>query len=120
MKQILLLVLSFLFMAAGVYHFVKPEMYRKIMPPWLPWPDALILWSGVAELLLGLPLLFPVTRQLAAWGLIALLIAVFPANIQMMLNYLHRHHPQLWLAILRLPLQFVLIWWVYQYTSKPV
>ncbi|GAC1570283.1 MAG: DoxX family protein [Chitinophagaceae bacterium] len=104
-----------LYIAAGIYHFVRPYSYVKIMPPWLPWQVQLVYISGLCEILLGL-LLFPgSTRSIAAWGTIDLLIAVFPANIQMMLNYYHRHLPGLWITIARLPLQGVLIWWAWQY-----
>lgn len=90
----------------------------KIMPPWLPWHLQLVYISGLFEILLGLLLLPELTRSWAAWGIIALLIAVFPANIQMMLNYYHRHLPGLWLTIVRLPLQGVLIWWAWSYTGN--
>ena len=110
--------MSVLYMAAGFNHFRNPVMYRKIMPPWLPWHAELVVISGVLEILLGLLLLFPATRPWAAWGIIALLLAVFPANVHMMLQYMNRQHPYLWVAVLRLPLQLVLIWWAYQYTGK--
>jgi uncharacterized membrane protein len=101
---------------AGIAHWVRPGIYLKIMPPYLPWPRALVYVSGVAEIVLGVLLLVPRTTHLAAWGLIALLIAVFPANVHMAL------HPELYPRIspvllwLRLPLQGVLIAWVYAYT----
>jgi uncharacterized membrane protein len=109
--------MSALYLLAGMVHFIRPSIYMKIMPRWIPWHWELIILSGICEILLAILLLFPVTRPLAAWGIIILLIAVFPANIQMMLNYLNRHHPYLWIAILRLPLQLLLIWWAYQYTK---
>jgi uncharacterized membrane protein len=108
--------LAVLFVAAGIAHWVRPGIYLKIMPPYLPWPRALVYVSGVAEIVLGVLLLVPRTTHLAAWGLIALLIAVFPANVHMAL------HPELYPRIspvllwLRLPLQGVLIAWVYAYT----
>jgi uncharacterized membrane protein len=96
-------------------HFRKPAAYVSIMPRWLPWHYKLVYASGIIEIALGILLLVPSTRQFAAWGIIALLIVVFPANIQMAVNYINMHHPATWLAILRLPLQFVLIWlaWIY-------
>jgi uncharacterized membrane protein len=105
------------YIAAGVNHFWHPEMYERIMPPWLPAHRALVLLSGLFEIILGLLLLFPQARSLAAWGLIILLIAVFPANVQMAFNYADKNHPHLWLALVRLPLQFFLIWWAWQYTA---
>ena len=104
------------FMAAGANHFVNTPFYVSIMPPYLPWPVALVYISGVAEIGLGGLLLFERWSQLAAWGLIALLIAVFPANVHMAL------HPELyqWASPLglwlRLSLQGALIAWAYWYT----
>ena len=106
------------YMAAGINHFWHSSVYMAIMPPWLPFSAALVYISGVFEFMLGL-LLFPAgTRRMAAWGIVALLIAVFPANIQMAINYYHEHNPNLWLAIARLPLQVVLVWWAWLYTRK--
>jgi len=113
------LVTKYLFAAfyilAGVMHFVRPEFYLKIMPPYLPWHEELVFLSGVAEVLLGIMLAIPKTSRLAGWGLIALLIAIFPANI-----YVYQHQEVLpappWLHLLRLPLQGVLILIAYWYT----
>lgn len=118
MKKISLYLMALLYTAAGINHFVHPEFYIKIMPPWLPAHKELVFISGVFEVVLGLLLFFPATRRLAAWGIILLLIAVFPANIQMMLDYKAENNPKLWIAILRLPLQPVLIWWAYLYTKN--
>ena len=71
------------YMAAGINHFVNPIFYKKIMPPWVPWHYPLIYISGGVEILLGLLLIPAPTRKLAAWGIIVLLLAVFPANVQM-------------------------------------
>src|SRR5512132_3616960 len=75
-----------LFVIAGSYHFVNPAVYLGIMPPQLPFPRALVYISGAAEILGGLGLILPATRRLAGWGLIALLLAVFPANIYAAIN----------------------------------
>jgi uncharacterized membrane protein len=107
--------LAALFVAAGVLHFVRPEAYLKIMPPFVPWPRAAVLVSGIAEVAGGLGLLWPRTRRMAAWGLVALLVAVFPANVHMAL------HPAdvapgvpVWLLWARLPLQPLLVWGVWK------
>lgn len=120
MKKISLYIMAGLYILAGINHFWRPEFYLKIMPPWLPWHEELVFISGVAEVALGIMLFFPATRRLAAWGIILLLIAVFPANIQMMLDYKAEHNPKLWIAILRLPLQIVLIWWAYLFTKEKI
>ena len=104
------------FVFAGVMHFVRPAFFIAIVPPWLPSPKLLVDISGVCEILGGIGILVPFVRVAAGWGLIALLWAVFPANIHMAVN---RVQPEgmklsdtaLWL---RLPLQFVLmyiVWW---------
>ena len=107
-----------LYFLAGVNHFWHTEAYIKIMPSYLPYHDALVIISGVCEILFALLLLPTQTRRWAAWGIIFLLIAVFPANVQMMLNYLHEDNTSLVLSIIRLPLQILLIWWAYTFTKK--
>ena len=119
MKKISIYAMAVFYIAAGINHFIHPAAYIKIIPPWLNQPKMLTSLSGVFEILFGMLLLAGRTRPLAAWGIIGLLAAVFPANIQMMVNYLHENNPRLWIAILRLPLQFVLIWWAYLFT-KPI
>lgn len=111
-----LLFLAVGFTIAGALHLIKPEHYIRIMPPWLPAPAMLVLISGLAEIAGGLGLLLPQTRVAAGWGLIALLIAVFPANVQMLLSAVDHHASRGWIALLiaRLPLQIVLIWWVWR------
>lgn len=102
------------FVAAGLLHFVVPGAYEKILPPYLPFPRGLVLLSGVAEVLGGLGLLIGRTRPAAGSGLILLLAAVLPANVQMLLDARAAGKPSWWLALLwlRLPLQPVLMAWV--------
>ena len=106
-----------LYIAAGLNHFRSAEFYYKIMPPYLPYSYPLIYISGVIEALLGVLLFSRKTRNFAAWGLVVLLIAVFPANIQMLVNLIHEDNPRIWVAIVRLPLQLPLIWWAYSFTN---
>jgi uncharacterized protein (TIGR03067 family) len=106
-----------LFLAAGANHFFSPDFYVAIMPPYLPWHLALVYLSGVAEMALGGLLLVRCCQRLAAWGLIALLIAVFPANIHMTLQAEPFTLYQA-LLLVRLPLQAVLIAWAYWFTIK--
>jgi uncharacterized membrane protein len=110
-------VFGLFFIGAGAMHFARPEFYLKIMPPYLPWHLALVYVSGAGEMLLGGLLLVPAVSAFAAWGLIALLVAIFPANI-----YLYQHQeilpaPPL-VHLLRLPLQGLLIAWAYCYTPR--
>ncbi|WP_173777817.1 DoxX family protein [Frigoriflavimonas asaccharolytica] len=112
-KYILAIILIF----AGVMHFVKPYFFIKIMPSYIPFHLKLVYISGLVEILCGILLLFPQTQNIGAKLSIALFIAVFPANIQMAKDFYTENHPYLWLAILRLPLQLVLIWWAFKFTN---
>ncbi len=112
-------VFAALFILGGVGHFLATDVYMKIMPPYLPYHRALVLLSGVFEAALGLLLLVPATSRLAAWGLIALLVAVFPANVYMFQNP-EEFNVSPTLLLLRLPLQGVLILWALAYTRRPV
>jgi uncharacterized membrane protein len=109
--------LAIFMIGAGTMHFVRPEFYLKIMPPYLPWHLALVYLSGFFEIALGVLLLVPRFSHLAAWGIIALLIAVFPANI-----YVYQHQEILpappIVHLLRLPLQAVFILWAYWHTRR--
>jgi uncharacterized membrane protein len=108
-----LYVLAALFVGAGLLHFLKPAPYLRIMPPWLPAPRLLVALSGAAEVAGGLGLLLPATRRAAAWGLLALLVAVFPANVYMLQIHAQLHLPA-WALWARLPLQPLLLWWVWR------
>ncbi len=101
-------------MLAGAFHFLSPAPYLKIMPPALPWPLALVYISGVAEIAGGVGLLIPRLRRAASLGLVALLIAVFPANVYMAVAHVRMTANPVpeWLPWARLPLQALLIWWV--------
>ena len=110
------LILAIFMVGAGVMHFVNPDFYLKIMPPYLPLHRELVYLSGVCEIVLGALLLIPRFSRLAAWGIIALLIAVFPANI-----YVYQNQDVLPASaifhLLRLPLQGVFILWAYWHTK---
>lgn len=116
LKSVSRLLMGVFYIAAGANHFRQPRLYLRIIPPSLPYKRAINSISGAAEVVLGVLLLIPATARQAAWGVIALLLAVFPANI-----YHYRAQgagmrvPQ-WLLLLRLPLQFVLIAWAYWHT----
>lgn len=104
----------------GVQHFRNPEPFVKIVPSFLPGALTLVLVSGIFEVLGGIGLLIPRLTRAAAWGLIALYVAVFPANINMAIDpALHGSVPA-WLLWLRLPFQGVLILWAWWFTQKEV
>lgn len=111
-------IFALLFIGGGINHVVNPAVYMRMMPAYLPAHEFLVLLSGIAEIALGILLLVPRTSVLAAWGLIALLVAVFPANLEMALH--PEHFPELpvmglWI---RLPIQGLLIWWAWVYTRE--
>ncbi|MEP6845388.1 MAG: DoxX family protein [Panacibacter sp.] len=108
-----------LYLIAGINHFFNPSTYLSIMMPWLPYQIPLIYITGAFEIFLGLLLIPLATRRIASCGIIVLLIVIFPANIQMTLDYFHDNNPYAWLTVLRLPLQFVLIRWAYRFYKRP-
>lgn len=120
-KEILRGILAICMIIVGITHFWRPDQYARIVPPQLPAPEALVYISGVIEILLGIGLMIPFVSVAAAWGLIALFIAVFPANINQAINSIAiegiPHHPILYW--IRLPFQAVLIAWALWYTRAP-
>jgi uncharacterized membrane protein len=114
--------LAAVFLIAGVLHFAIPGSYVRTMPPWLPHPRALVLLSGAFQIAGGVGVLHPWTRRAAGWGLILLLLAVWPANFQMLLNARASGAPAAAQALLavRIPLQLLLIWWVWRSCVRPV
>ena len=107
-------ILAALLITVGILHFLKPKFFMKIMPDYVPAHNALVLASGVAEIICGVLLLFASTQTVGAYLTIALLIAVFPANVEMSRKYYAKKKKGFWLTVLRLPLQILLIWWAYQ------
>ena len=120
-KEIFRVIHAVAIIVVGITHFIVPEQYARIVPPQLPYPFELVYISGFFEILGGIGLVIPFVSVAAAWGLIALYIAVFPANINMAVNSIPidgiPHIP--WLYWARLPFQAVLIAWAYWYTRKP-
>jgi uncharacterized membrane protein len=119
-KEILRGVLAVCIIIVGITHFIRPEQYARIVPPPFP-PLASVYVSGFFEILGGIGLMIPLVSVAAAWGLISLFIAVFPANIYMTLHNIPvegiPHSQALYIA--RLPFQAVLIAWAYWYTRNP-
>ena len=105
--------LAIFFIAAGMNHFRSPELYESMIPPSFPRPDLLNWISGAAEIAGGVGICVTRFRKMAAWGLIALLVAVFPANIYLAINGWPGVDIARWVLWARLPLQGVFIWWVY-------
>ncbi|MDP9098574.1 MAG: hypothetical protein M3N48_06210 [Verrucomicrobiota bacterium] len=110
------LALALFFVLAGIAHFIAPGPYLAIMPPSIPWPAAMIAVSGAAEILGGFGVCFRSTRRAAGWWLIALLIAIFPANVYAISigMVIGDNAVPSWMLWARLPLQLVLIAWVWR------
>lgn len=100
---------------AGISHFRTPGFFLKITPPWVPAPEKVNLLVGGIEILLGICLFIPAVRMYAAWGCIALFIAVFPANVYHFQKSLKKGR-HVWMTLIRLPLQALLIYWAYVFT----
>lgn len=120
LKTILRYLLAAMMVLVGVSHFMNPAPFVRIVPPLLPFPLALVYISGFFEVAGGIGLLIPPLRKYAAWGLIALYIAVFPANIYMAIHQIpFGDAPQpVWVLWARLPFQFLFIAWAY-WLTKP-
>lgn len=120
-KELLRVILAVSIIVVGVLHFAVSAPFVKIMPPQLPYPLELVYISGFFEILGGIGLLIPLVSRAAAWGLVALFIAVFPANINMAVNHIKLDNipDSPWFQAIRLPLQAVLIAWAWWYT-KPL
>ena len=125
LRRPLLYVMGPVYVVAGVLHFVVPELYVRIVPPVFPAALAFVYLSGLAEIAVGIGLLIPRTRRHAAWATVALLVAIFPANV-----YMATHgvvikglpgggDPSNVVRWGRLPVQAVLILWALWYTRPP-
>lgn len=119
MRNVQPIIIGVIFVAAGALHFKNPMMYEAIMPPFIPAHRELVLASGLFEMLGGIGAMVPATRKAAGWGLIALLVAVFPANIYMAVDTekFGKLAPA-WALYARLPLQFLLMAWIYRACIK--
>ncbi len=121
-KNIWLLIMTFVYVAAGINHFINPHFYLKIMPRYLPYPLELIYVSGVFEILLGFAMLPLKTRKIASLLIIGMLVVFTIVHVQMIIDTYTNGGFKLWIALIRLPLQYVLIrwsWLVYKKYNKP-
>ena len=113
LRRTSLLFIAAFFTIAGINHFRDPALYLAMMPPWLPWPHALNLISGAAEIAGGIGVLPRATRRMAGWGLMALLVAIFPANLQMLSSGFPGADLPTWVLWLRLPFQPLMMAWIW-------
>ena len=112
-----IIIMSIFYVSVGVNHFTIPEWFLQIVPPWLPYKLELVYISGFLEIIFGVMLLIPTTRFYAAWGLILLLIAVYPANIYLAQTNGAAMNTTPLVAWGRLPFQFVFIALAYWHTK---
>ena len=115
MKKAGVYITGLLYIAAGINHFWHPDFYLKMLVGF-PYPVALNIISGLAEIILGIGICVPVTRKISAWGLITLLVVIFPANINMAFHW-QDYGNTVVPFLIRLPIQFVLIGWAWVYTK---
>jgi len=115
MTNIGLYIMAGIYILAGMMHFIRPKIYLRIMPRYLPNPKALVFMSGVAEILLGIGLLFSSTKVIALYGIIAMLTVFLLVHWYMLTNKKASMGLPRWALILRIPLQFGLMFWAYSY-----
>lgn len=113
-----LYLMGVLYIVAGLNHFRVPKLYYKIIPPFFSNKKFINVVTGLVEVVLGLLLFFPSFYNWGCWGIIVLLLLIFPANVYMVANEDASFKLPKWLLILRLPLQIVLILWAYYYTTS--
>jgi len=106
-----------MYILAGIMHFIKPRAYMRIMPKYLPNHKALVLWSGVAEIALGVALCFPATKNSAIYGIILMLAIFLLVHFYMFSGEKAAAGIPKWILVLRIPLQFGLVYWAYFYLN---
>ncbi|HIA80074.1 MAG TPA: DoxX family protein [Candidatus Marinimicrobia bacterium] len=116
-KTISIIIMSLFYIGAGISHFINPDWFVRIVPPILPFKIAIVYISGISEIILGSLLIFPRTRFIAGWGLILLLLAVYPANIYVALTNGKAMDTTPMMAWGRLPFQFVFIGLAYWHSK---
>ena len=104
-----------IYVFAGFMHFIKPKMYMRIMPRYLPNHKLLVLLSGIAEIILGIALCIPVLKTTAIYGIIAMLVVFLLVHFYMLSGEKASAGIPKWILILRIPLQFVLMYWALSY-----
>lgn len=110
-----LYLMGIMYVIAGINHFIKPKMYVKIMPPYIPAHLSMVYLSGIAEIVLGIAVCFAMTKNYAIYGIIAMLLVFFTVHFYMLSSTEAGAGIPKWILILRIPLQFLLIWWAWFY-----
>ena len=117
-KTLSIIIMTLFYIMAGTNHFINPDWYVRIVPPILPFKTAIVFISGILEIILGTLLIFPKIRFIAGWGLILLLLAVYPANIYVALTNGEVMDTTPLIAWGRLPFQFVFIGLAYWHSKR--
>ena len=112
-----LYIMAGIYIVAGLMHFVKPKIYLRVMPKYLPKHKALVFWSGIAEILLGVGLCFPVLKVISIYGIIAMLLVFLMVHFYMLSGEKASTGIPKWILILRIPLQFGLMYWAWMYLN---
>jgi len=110
-----LYVMAIMYVFAGVMHFVKPKIYMRVMPQYLPNHKALVFWSGTAEIVLGIGLCIPELKVISIYGIIAMLLVFLMVHFYMLSGEKASTGIPKWILILRIPLQFGLMYWAWMY-----
>jgi uncharacterized membrane protein len=110
-----LYLMAAMYIVAGLFHFIKPKMYMRIMPSYLPNHRALVYLSGIAEIILGLGLCFSPFRDLAIYGIIVMLLIFLSVHFYMLSGKKAAAGLPRWVLVLRIPLQLGLIYWAWWY-----
>ena len=109
--------MGFIYTIAGINHFIKPKIYLRIMPRYLPKHKLLVYVSGILEIIFGIGVCIPSTKDISIYGLIILLVLFFSVHFYMLSSKKAAAGLPTWLLIMRIPLQFVLIYWAYYYLA---
>ena len=110
-----LYLMAALYIVAGTMHFIAPRLYLKVMPPYVPNHKAMVFWSGIAEIILGIGLCFDETRTLSIYGIILMLVIFYTVHFYMLSGEKASAGVPKWILILRIPLQFGLMYWAWMY-----
>ncbi len=109
--------MAVMYILAGVMHFIKPKIYLPIMPKYLPNHKALVFWSGIAEILLGVSLCIAILKVISIYGIIAMLAVFLMVHFYMLSNEKAAAGIPKWILLLRIPLQFGLMYWAWMYLN---
>ncbi len=109
--------MAIFYVIAGFGHFVKPNWYIRVMPPYYPWPRALVALTGILEIGLGVLLFFPAWKDWGLYGIMGMLLLFLSVHTHMLKSKEDAAGIPRWILIIRLPLQFALMYWAYSYLN---